>query len=48
MPSRKVWVEVALNGPWGRARQPLTPITTGERLGENSSGLPSRWPGRGT
>ena len=34
MTSRKVWVEVALNGPWGRARQPLIPITTGEIIAE--------------
>ena len=24
---RKVWIEAALNGPWGRERQPGIPIT---------------------
>ena len=26
-PSKKVWIEAALNGPWGRERQPAMPIT---------------------
>lgn len=26
----KVWIEVALNGPWGRQRQPAIPITVAE------------------
>jgi uncharacterized protein (DUF849 family) len=27
---RKVWLEAALNGPWGRARQPGIPVTVAE------------------
>jgi uncharacterized protein (DUF849 family) len=25
--NREIWLEVALNGPWGRERQPLAPLT---------------------
>ena len=25
---RRTWLEVALNGPWGQARQPRIPVTT--------------------
>jgi 3-keto-5-aminohexanoate cleavage enzyme len=31
---RKVWVEVALNGPWGRARQPRIPISIADIVAE--------------
>ena len=24
--TKDIWVEVALNGPWGKARQPMMPI----------------------
>jgi len=27
---RKIWIEAALNGPWGRARQPAIPVTVAE------------------
>lgn len=27
---RRVWIEAALNGPWGRERQPLIPLTVDE------------------
>jgi uncharacterized protein (DUF849 family) len=27
---KKTWIEVALNGPWGRALQPRMPITVAE------------------
>lgn len=30
MADRAIWLEVALNGPWGRALQPCMPITVGE------------------
>ena len=30
----KIWLEVALNGGWGRALQPLIPITAREIIGE--------------
>ncbi|MFM9886618.1 MAG: 3-keto-5-aminohexanoate cleavage protein [Burkholderiales bacterium] len=30
MPNAKTWLEVSLNGPWSRDRQPLIPITVGE------------------
>jgi 3-keto-5-aminohexanoate cleavage enzyme len=30
MANRSIWLEVALNGPWGRALQPGMPITVGE------------------
>lgn len=30
MPPRKTWLEVALNGPWTRARQPRIPVAVGE------------------
>ena len=26
----KVWIEAAINGPWGKARQPGIPVTTQE------------------
>ena len=32
--SRKVWLEVALNGPWSRARQPGIPIAVREIVAE--------------
>lgn len=32
--SKKVWMEVALNGPWTRARQPLMPLTVEEIVAE--------------
>ena len=31
---RKVWIEVALNGPWGRARQPGIPIAEAEIIAD--------------
>ncbi len=31
---RAVWIEAAINGPWGRAKQPLIPITTREIIDE--------------
>ena len=31
---RKVWVEAALNGPWGRERQPRIPVRIGEIVAE--------------
>jgi uncharacterized protein (DUF849 family) len=31
---RTVWLEVALNGPWARALQPLIPITVGELVAD--------------
>lgn len=30
MDARKTWLEVALNGPWGRARQPGIPVSVGD------------------
>lgn len=32
--ARKTWIEVALNGPWGRALQPRIPITAAEIVAE--------------
>jgi 3-keto-5-aminohexanoate cleavage enzyme len=32
--NRSVWLEVALNGPWGRTLQPGMPITVGELIAE--------------
>ncbi|HYF56017.1 MAG TPA: 3-keto-5-aminohexanoate cleavage protein [Salinarimonas sp.] len=32
--TREVWLEVALNGPWGRERQPLAPVTVEEIVAE--------------
>lgn len=32
--TKKTWVEVALNGPWGRDKQPLMPITVEEIVEE--------------
>ena len=32
--SRTVWLEVALNGPWGRTLQPGMPITVGELVAD--------------
>ncbi len=32
--ARSVWIEVAVNGPWGRALQPLIPITPKEIVDE--------------
>ncbi len=34
MADRLVWLEVALNGPWGRTLQPKMPITVGELIAE--------------
>ena len=34
---RKVWIEAALNGPWGRERQPLMPISVDELISEGIS-----------
>ena len=34
MADRPVWVEVALNGPWGRSLQPGSPITVAEIVAE--------------
>jgi 3-keto-5-aminohexanoate cleavage enzyme len=34
MADRSVWLEVALNGPWGRALQPGMPVTVGELVAE--------------
>jgi len=34
MPARKVWIEAALNGPWGQARQPLIPSTVDDIVAE--------------
>jgi uncharacterized protein (DUF849 family) len=34
MKFRKVWIEAALNGPWGRVRQPLMPIAVREIIAE--------------
>ncbi len=31
---RKVWIEVALNGPWGRARQPGIPVAEAEIIAD--------------
>jgi 3-keto-5-aminohexanoate cleavage enzyme len=31
---RKVWLEVALNGPWGRVRQPRIPVSVAEIIAE--------------
>ena len=30
----KVWIEAALNGPWGRERQPAIPVTVEEIVAE--------------
>ncbi len=30
MSARKTWLEVSLNGPWGRVRQPGSPVTVRE------------------
>lgn len=32
--ARAVWIEAAINGPWGRERQPLIPITPEEIIDE--------------
>ncbi|KAA2236696.1 3-keto-5-aminohexanoate cleavage protein [Salinarimonas soli] len=32
--TRDVWIEVALNGPWGRERQPLAPLGVAEIVAE--------------
>jgi uncharacterized protein (DUF849 family) len=32
--NREVWLEVALNGPWGSERQPLAPLTVDEIVSE--------------
>jgi len=32
--TREVWLEVAVNGPWGRGRQPLAPVTVAEIVAE--------------
>ena len=32
--TKKVWLEVALNGPWGRQRQPRIPIEPSEIIAE--------------
>lgn len=34
MADRTVWLEAALNGPWGRALQPNMPITVGELVND--------------
>jgi uncharacterized protein (DUF849 family) len=34
MANQSIWLEVALNGPWGRALQPGMPITVGELVAE--------------
>jgi 3-keto-5-aminohexanoate cleavage enzyme len=34
MTTRSIWLEVALNGPWGRALQPGMPITVGELVAD--------------
>lgn len=31
---KHVWIEVALNGPWGRGRQPLTPVSPDEIIAD--------------
>ena len=31
---RKTWLEVALNGPWGRERQPRSPIAVDDIVNE--------------
>ncbi|MBL8532704.1 MAG: 3-keto-5-aminohexanoate cleavage protein [Betaproteobacteria bacterium] len=33
----KTWIEVALNGPWGRDRQPKIPITDAEIIAEGAA-----------
>ncbi|HAM47587.1 MAG TPA: 3-keto-5-aminohexanoate cleavage protein, partial [Alphaproteobacteria bacterium] len=32
--SRKVWIEVALNGAWTRAQQPNVPVTPDELIAD--------------
>jgi 3-keto-5-aminohexanoate cleavage enzyme len=34
MAERSIWLEAALNGPWGRTLQPAVPITVGELVAE--------------
>src|SRR5262245_22281220 len=37
MDARKTWLEVALNGPWGRARQPGIPVSVHDIVQEAAS-----------
>jgi len=32
--ARKVWIEVALNGSWGRDKQPNVPVTAEEIIAD--------------
>jgi uncharacterized protein (DUF849 family) len=38
----KIWIEAALNGPWGRARQPLMPIRVDEIVAQGIAATRAR------